>query len=91
MAFRHSAWSFVAVFASCLAGALAASTWAIVASAAALVIVAALQHQTHYARYAASANLAAQSMLLAASSINALAACTMAFCLGRGIVLLWGL
>lgn len=91
MAFPHSAWSFIAVLASCLAGALAASAWAIVASAAALVIAAALQHQAHYTRYAASANFTAQSMLLAGSSLIALIAAAAAFGAGRATVLVWGL
>ena len=91
MTFPHSAWSFSAIFASCIAGALTLSPWAIVASAAALVIVATMRHQAHYTRYSTTANVGAQSMLLAASSLNALATSAIAFCVGRGIALLWGL
>ncbi|HET6321242.1 MAG TPA: hypothetical protein VFF87_04220 [Hyphomicrobium sp.] len=87
----RSAFSFFAIFTACLAGALGISPWAAGAAAAALVLVSLNQHQAHYGRYAAQANVAAQSILLAGSVLNALMASTAAFVAGRAIGWLWGL
>jgi len=87
----RSAIGFSAILTACLAGAFGISTWAIGATTAVLVLVSLNQHQAHYGRYAGQANVAAQSILLAGSVLNAATASAAAFIAGRAIVWLWGL
>jgi hypothetical protein len=87
----RSALGFGAILAASLAGAFHLSAWTIGAAAATLVLVSLTQHQTHYGRYAGQGNLAAQSMLLLGSTLNAATASTVAFVLGRAVGWLWGI
>jgi len=91
MARIRSAVGFSAILAACLAGAFHLSAWTICAAAATLVLLSLAQHQVHYHRYAGQGNLAAQSMLLLGSTLNATTAAAIAFALGRAIGWLWGL
>jgi hypothetical protein len=81
---------FAAILAASLAGAFHLSAWIICAVAAMLVLHSLTQHQMHYSRYAGQGNLAAQSMLLLGSTLNAATAATLAFALGRAIGWIWG-
>jgi len=87
----NSALGFGVILAACLGGAFQLSIWIVAAAAAALVLVALSQHQSHYGRYAGQGNVAAQSLLLAGSTLNALTASAVAFALGRAIAWLWGI
>ena len=87
----RSAVGFGAILASSLAGAFHLSPWMICAVAATLVLVSLTQHQGHYGRYAGQGDLAAQSMLLLGSTLNAATASAVAFVLGRAIAWLWGI
>lgn len=87
----RSALGFATISAACLGGALHISAWLIAATAAALVLISLGHHQAHYGRYAGQGNVAAQSMLLAGSTLNAATASTVAFFLGRAIGWLWGI
>jgi hypothetical protein len=87
----RSGLGFAAIFAACLSGAFGLSPWSIAAAAAALVLISLSHHQPHYGRYAGQGNIAAQSMLLAGSTLNAATASALAFLLGRVVAWLWGL
>jgi len=86
-----STFGFVAILTACLGGTFHISAWIIAASAAALVLVALGHQQPHYGRFATQNNIAAQSILLAGSTLNAVTASTVAFFLGRAIAWLWGI
>jgi hypothetical protein len=86
----RSALGFSAILVASLAGAFHLSAWTICAAAATLVLISLTQHQGRYGRYAGQGNLAAQSMLLLGSTLNAATAATVAFVLGRAIGWLWG-
>lgn len=87
----RSAFGFVAILAASLGGAFQVSAWIIAAAAAALVVISLGLHQPHYGRYASQGNVAAQSMLLAGSTLNAVTASAIAFGFGRAIGWLWGI
>lgn len=90
MARIRSAVGFAAILAASLAGAFHLSPWIICAAAAALVLVSLNIHQPHYGRYAGQGNLAAQSLLLVGSTLNATTAAAVAFAFGRAIGWIWG-
>lgn len=87
----NSVVGFGVILAACLGGAFHLSVWIVGAAAAALVLISLRQHQAHYGRYAGQSNVAAQSMLLAGSTLNAVTASILAFALGRAIGWLWGI
>jgi hypothetical protein len=91
MARLRSACGLAAILAASLAGAFHLTAWTICATAATLVLVSLTQHQAHYGRYAGQGNIAAQSLLLLGSTLNAATAATVAFVLGRAIGWLWGI
>ncbi len=91
MARIRSAVGFAAILAASLAGAFHLTAWTICVAAATLILVSLTQHQGHYSRYAGEGNVAAQSMLLLGSTLNAATAATVAFVLGRAIGWLWGI
>lgn len=86
----RSGLGFAVILAACLAGAFQLNALTIVAATAALVLISLTQHQPHYARYSGQGNIAAQSMLLAGSALNAATASVVAFALGRAIAWIWG-
>jgi hypothetical protein len=86
----RSAVGFGAILASSLAGAFNLSPWSICVAAATLILVSLTQHQGHYGRYAGQGNIAAQSMLLLGSTLNAATAAAVAFALGRALGWVWG-
>ncbi len=87
----HSALGFGVILAAWLGGAFHLSAWLIGAAAAALVLISLRQHHAHYGRYSGQGNVAAQSMLLAGSTLNAVTASAVAFAVGRAIGWLWGI
>lgn len=87
----HSGLGFATILASCLGGAFHVSAWVIAAAAAALLLVSLRLHHGQYGRYASQGNVAAQSLLIAGSTLNAVTASTVAFFLGRAIGWLWGI
>ncbi len=87
----RSTLGFAVILAACLGGAFHLSPWIIGATAAALLLISLTQHQAHYARYGGQGNVAAQSMLLLGSALNAATASVVGFGLGRAIGWLWGI
>lgn len=87
----RSAVGFAAILAASIAGAFHASPWVICGAAAVLVLVSLYHHEPYYSRYAAGGSIAAQSLLLAGSVLNAATASAVAFALGRAIAWLWGI
>jgi hypothetical protein len=86
----RSGLGFAAIFAACLSGAFGVSPWSIAAASAALVLISLGHHQPHYGKFAGQGNVAAQSMLLAGSTLNAVTASTVAFGFGRAAGWFWG-
>ena len=87
----RSGLGFVVILGACFGGAFQLNPLITLAAAAALVLISLTQHQPHYARYGGQGNVAAQSMLLGGSVLNAATASAVAFGLGRAIAWLWGI
>ena len=83
--------AYSAILLTCVAGLLHASWWAVCAGAALLGLLSLADPQGSHAYFARVGARIAPSALFASTALNAVAAASAAYLLGRLIALLWGL